>query len=500
MARGNPLITHPDVIEFAGDYRLSNIVIHNHKGEGFEPSEQGVDIKNLVQEFNLYEGIYKTAMTGSVVVVDSINLIGRLPIQGTERISFKLTTPGTTDGMIDCSERSGHPMHIYKLTNKQQVSEGTQIYTLHFASREFLRNLRTKVSQSFSGRYDEMVRSIFEDKDYLDSRKRLFVEKTRNQDQVVIPNLSPFSAIEMMSRRSLADDKNGAGFHFFETTKGFHFRSWESMCVTKNKKPRDAVQVFRYMAQNITDPNLLPEKGQTKANKIVHDYTSVESYKFLNNFHDVAANTALGTYGHRVITHNIYNKSYKEDDYHYHKSFADTQHTDKRYNNFAIVDSPIDWDTTDDTPPKNKGVSDYPQARVSVQSSTRFAHGEDTGNFGVDIEQDGIIEGERTAQENQVHAGTKLQLTVKGQSYLQSGDVIEFQIRSVDADNTDGEFDPQFAGRYIITKIRHRVTDSDYVQVLECSKDSVFRPYSKSFDNTFYGLASSEHPKFTDID
>ena len=497
--RGNPLFSHPDNIEFAGDYRLSNIVIHNHEGEGFSSNERGVDIKALVQEFNLYESIYKTAMTGSVVVVDTINLIGRLPIQGTERISFKLTTPGTTDGMIDCSERSGHPMHVYKLTNKQQVSEGTQIYTLHFCSREFLRDLRTKVSQSYNGRYDQMVRSIFEDKDYLDSRKRLFVEKTRNQDKVVIPNLSPFEAIDFMSNRALADDKSGAGFHFYETTKGFHFRSWESLCVKANKSSREPKQVFRYMAQNIDDPRLTPEKNQKLANKIVHDYTSVESYRFLNNFHDVAANTALGTYGHRVITHNIYDKSYKEDDYHYHKSFADTQHTDKRYNNFAIVDSPVDWDTTDDSPPRNKGVSDYPESRVTVQPTTQFAHGEDTGAFGIDVSQDGIIEGERLAQSNQIHSGTKLQMTIKGQSYLQSGDLIEFQVRSVDAENTDGDHDPQYAGHYIITKIRHRVTDTDYIQVIECSKDSVRKRYATNNEKTFYGIASSEHPKYTEI-
>jgi hypothetical protein len=253
------------------------------------------------------------------------------------------------------------------------------------------------------------------------------------------------------------------------------------------------------MAQNIDDPRLTPENNQKLANKIVHDYTSVESYRFLNNFHDVAANTALGTYGHRVITHNIYDKSYKEDDYHYHKSFADTQHTDKRFNNFAIVDSPVDWDTTNDTPPRNKGVSDYPESRVTLQPTTRFSHDEGTGAFGIDVSQDGIIEGERTAQENQVHAGTKLQMTVKGQSYLQSGDLIEFQIRAVDAENPEGDQDPQYAGHYIITKIRHRVTDTDYVQVLECSKDSVRTRYASSRERTFYGIASSENPKYTEI-
>ena len=494
-------IHEPDVIEFAGDFNLTSLVIHNHEGEGFDSSQRGVDIKGLMAEFNIYESIYKSAITGSVVITDSINLIGRLPIQGTERLSFKLSNKGAHrhEHIVDCTERSGHPMHIYKLTNKQQVSEGVQIYTLHFCSREFLRNIRTKVSQAYSGTFDTMVKSIFEDKNYLDSRKILYTEKTRNQDKIVIPNLNPFAAIGLLCQRSLADNKKGSGFHFFETTKGFHFRSWESMCVDDAGQPRDVKQVFRFFMGKVDDPNLTPEKGHKHADKIVHQYTAVEQYRFINNFHDVAANTALGTYGHRVITHNIYDKSYTTDDYHYHKSFSDTQHTDKKRNNFAVVDSPVDWDMVEGDGSRQKGVSDYPESRVTVQPTTRFAHGEDTGNFGIDVAQDGVIEGERIAQQNQVHAGTKLELLVKGQSALQPGDVIEFQIRAVDKDNIDGQQDPQFAGRYIITKIRHRVTSEDYVQVLQCSKDSVFNAYSSQHEKSFYGLASREHTKFSDI-
>ena len=80
----------PDNIEFAGDYDLKNIFLHNHFGEV-------IDIKNLVQELNIYESIYKNALTGSVIIIDAQNLIAKLEIQGTEGISFKLKTPGAID-------------------------------------------------------------------------------------------------------------------------------------------------------------------------------------------------------------------------------------------------------------------------------------------------------------------------------------------------------------------------------------------------------------------
>jgi hypothetical protein len=475
---------HPDEIQFAGDYRLDGVILHNHNNEGgtrqagiFDKDNVGINIQDLIVEMNIFEGINKSSVTGSLVIADSINLIGNLPIQGTERLSFKLSTPGAHDHahIVDCSTRTGHPMHIYKLTDKQQLNDGTQVYTLHFCSREFLRNIRTKVSEAFTGTIDQMVYKILGDENYLDSRKQLYYQKTRNTDKFVMPTVPPFKAIEMLCKRALADDSKGVGYHFYQTTKGFHFRSFESMCVNSNGIPRKVKQEFNYHQGINTDDKITEltamDKDGNEINRIVHDFTSVERYKFINNFHDVAMNQAVGTYGHRVITHNIYDKSYKISDYHYHNYFNDTKHIDES-NAPAIVDSPVDYD--------DKGVSDYPESRVTVMATTQFAHNEDTGAFGIDVEQDGITEGARISQRAAVEAGTRLKLTVKGMSYLQPGDVIQFNIISVEnRRDSDGALDPQFAGRYIIAKIRHRISQGEYIQVLECVKDSVFNAYSK---------------------
>ena len=471
-----------DNIQFAGDYNLPSIHIHSHNNTGFTSEEDGVNIQSLVAEMNIYEGINKNSVVGTLVVLDSINLIGNLPIQGTERLSFKLSTPGAheQEHIVDCSEETGYPMHVYKLTDKKQLNEGTCSYVLHFCSREFLRSLRTRVSESFTGTIDQMVTKILADKDYLDSKKTLFYQKTRNADKLVVPNMRPFKAIEMLAKRALADqtESSSAGYHFYQTTKGFHFRSFESMCVDSRGNPREVKQEFNYMHMNTNDKiaGIVATKDGKPVDKIVHDYTSVEEYKFNNTSHDVAMNSAVGTYGHRVITHNLYDKSYKVSDYHYHNYYNDTKHTDGP--NPAIVNSPVDFD--------DKGVSDYPESRVTVMATTQYTYNEKTGAFGVDVEQDGITEAARISQNNAVASGTNLKITVKGQSYLEPGDVIKFNILSVEnKEDSDGALDPQYAGRYIISKIRHRVSGGEYLQVLECVKDSVFKPY-RSDEETSY--------------
>jgi len=483
---------HPDVIDFAGDYTLRDMLLINHEGEA-------IDIKYLVQEINIYESIYNNSITGTVVITDATNLINNLPIQGTERLAFKLKTPGTQEQrhIIDCSEETGYPVNIFKLSHRQQLDQGMQMYILHFCSREFLRNMRTRVSKSYSGTLDTMANAILSDKDGLDSRKTITTQKTRNQDKIVIPNKQPFDALDMLCKRALADNSKSVGYYFYETTKGYQFRSWESMCVDDKGNNREPKQKFEYKVMNVGEDRKTSNRYESmKLDKHIDDYTSVMDYQFINQGHDVSTNTLLGTYGHRVITHNIYNKSYKIDDYHYHNRFNESKHTDG--NHPAIVDSPIDWDTTDGG--RNKGVSDYPESRVSLQSTTQYAHGEKTGNFGTDVENDGVLEGARISQSNQVVAGTRLELTIKGQSYLSAGDVIDFKHRAIDHVNAPGEEDRHYSGRYIITAIRHKASTSEYIQILECSKDSVHKRYYTRKSKTFYAKPHSELPTFKETD
>ena len=458
------VIKHPDTADKAGDYNLSHIDLINHKGEI-------IDLKYIVVEMNIYESIYKNAVTGSVVITDAKNQMGRLEVQGLERIAFKLFSPGTNDAsdQVDASVETGEPFHVYKITDRKQVNQGLLVYTLHFASREFMRNIRTKVSQAYKGRPDSMVQSILKDPEYLDTRKKLKYERCANSDTIVIPNMRPFDAINMIATKSLPDKSDGVGYYFYETVKSFHFRSWESMVSSQGTNVRPIKQKFYYMP--------LKYKDEAVGNKIQHDFQSVQEYRFINNFHDVAANTAMGTYAHNVITYNIFDKSYQKIDYNYEYEFAQTKHTEvaneksdrERY--AVAASSFVDED--------EKKISDYNESRVSLQSTTQFLHNEEKGaGYGINVLQDGRKYAERESQINQVTNGTSLHMVVKGQSYIEAGDLINFNMLAVDSYNLDNLYDPQYSGKYVITKIRHQVNSQKYTMALECAKDSVKRGFS----------------------
>jgi len=467
-------------IEFAGDYDLNHVFLHNHLKEV-------TDIKKMMVELNIYESIFKNALTGSIVITDAQNLIAKLELNGTERISFKLSTPGALDSrsMIDASIETGHPFYVYKITDRKQIAPGTTLYTLHFGSREFIRNLRTKVSQTYRGNVAYQVIKILMDENYLDSKKEISYEPTGNINDVVIPNMRPFDAINMIAKKSLPEKSKGVGYYFYETTKGVYFRSWDNMVSVKGAHNRKTKQIFRYMPMNVND--------ETISDKINHDYQSVESYRFVNNFHDIAANTALGTYAHKAITYNLYDKSYEESIYDYEIDYARSKHTDQTADRFAKEKYAVAAESIVDT--DDKKISEYPESRVSLLSTTQFLHGDsDTGaGYGLDVKQDGVKFIQGVSQKAQIMNGTTLHMVIKGQSYLQPGDLIEFELISVDEKNPDGEPDPQYSGKYVITKIRHQVNDVKYTNAIECVKDSTKTGFSTGYKklekiNNFSGI------------
>ena len=115
------------------------------------------------------------------------------------------------------------------------------------------------------------------------------------------------------------------------------------------------------------------QKQQNNNTNLQSDFfETVESYKFLNNVHDTALNSMMGTYGHQIITHNLYNKSYDIADYHYHDYYDEVLHADNQ-NRPQVVNTPVDYD--------NRSISDYNEvSRVSVDSTSNYLHDIDLPN------------------------------------------------------------------------------------------------------------------------
>ena len=469
-------------IQQPGDYILPNIVLVSHTGNA-------VEIKNMVIEMNIYESIYKNAVTGTLVILDTTNIIQNLPIQGTERLMFKLSTAGTQGKpnlCVDATETTGHPFHIYKLSDRKEVKEGVESYVLHFGSREMFRNLQHKVSRAYDNAISTSAVQIYTDTDTLDGRKQFKFEPTRNADKIVMPNIRPFNAINMLADRALSKNGSSAGYLFYETTKAFYFRSLENLMATLSVFPRDEEIEINYAPKNVG------AGAGKKTHSQEYNMYNVDSYSFDQHF-DTASNTITGTYGSKIITHNLFDKSYTITKYNFHDIYGEEFHADRgertgsKYN-YPVSRTPISLDKTDDGT-RQKAISDYPDSYTSLISTTRFLHNEDTGIFGTDTDAEGLTEAKRVSRENQMQNSSVLTIEIPGHSYVEAGDIIKFNLLSQEPQkgvNRGTVLDEFHSGRYVVASLRHQVAKEGYSMVLECIKDSVSK--SRGDDNTFPGI------------
>ena len=479
-----------------GDFNISTVGIINHLGDYYP-----IPFGGVIAELNIYEDIEHNAITGTAHIVDSYNMIANEELHGNERLVFKLSTPGRPGHIqdsVDASLETGYPFHIFAIKNRKQISETTVTYQLQFCSHDMMRNTRIRVNRAFTGNLGEMAADILKDPDGLNTKKPIFFEPTKNSDTVVIPNLRPFDALNLLSTKAISGNAKGVGYFFYETAKGFHFRSYESMLGYLSTESREPVRKFKYF------PNALA--GDLSSRRYgVHTH-AVESYSFSRNFNTLS-NQATGTYANQVITYNIYDKAYSVSNYNYHREYGQMLHTDRitqdrrTFHNFPMPDSPVDHDPKEQLNSGDKTASDYPESLVVLQPSTRFLHGGDTGSFGTDTNNEGLTEGIRISQRNQIKNSATLKLVVSGTSELQAGEVIEFDYPRMEPNKggtSEYAFDPKYSGRYLIKRLRHRLIRGNYRMVLECIKDGVQQSFS-SMKNENYPIDPPQNRKVTNL-
>ena len=108
-----------------GDFILSDVILTSYQSEGNNSNPIKIAVSSLVTEINIYESINNKTLSGSLVLIDAQNVVAALPLTGFERLEFKLFTPSISRG-FDFTEKSGHPMYIYRIGQRQVMNRSKQ--------------------------------------------------------------------------------------------------------------------------------------------------------------------------------------------------------------------------------------------------------------------------------------------------------------------------------------------------------------------------------------
>jgi len=443
-------------LQFAGEFLVEECKLLTTKG-------LEIDITNLLENINIYEDIYSNAISGDLLFKDTNNLVLNAPIIGEEKLSLKIQTPQQSPKLHNDDETSvidyvTTPLQVYKINTVAQANDSALLVSVNFTTQESFRNQISRISQSYKGDPADIVEKILRDQNYLDSTRKLFVEPTANHVKMVVPNKKPFTTIQHLCEISNSKQhKEAPSYIFYETTKGFHFRSIDGLC------DQEPSMVYK---ENI--PNQLSDKGTIDPVKNLETITemSVLSTK------DTIYNMSEGFYSSKLRVHDLYNKTLKDYDFNYLENFEKDTHTDGK--------SPIISKATDAR--TQKSLVDYPDTKLYVSTTSATKHFYETEDYPYQSDNLEKTLQRRKSRMRQFERGIKLQIQVPGQTYSQAGDIIELNI-AASSSGTEDKLDKQLSGKHLVTTIRHEFkmgADPRHQIYMETVKDSLEEEYPSS--------------------
>lgn len=463
-------------ISYPGEFRISEVALVSAYGNV-------VGISANIVELNIYEDMFSNFLTGDVTFADTDDLTSKLPILGQEFLEFKIRTPLKSTYSEGEYDFTNVKMAVNRVAKKLKTNSNTQLITLDFISPEGIRDQNVRISRAFNGPYDDAVASIFKNSWGLNSKKKLYIQPTKNDFKFVAPNRRPTDILNMIASRAVPKTSVLPAYVFYENGQGFHFRSLDSFFfVVKASGLAQHPEMFEYFCDaDITKGNVNPRDNPMASMR------NVISYQF-NSHLDILRSQIKGTFASKLITYDAYNKTFKTHRYNYIEDYLNVPHLEK---DDADTDTALyrgliakaHYDSNDLEPANTKQtnrtaykyLSDYSDSRLMLQSNTANIH---NVNAAKGYRTDEYVQRRQSALE--LFNTLELQLTVPGNTHLNVGHIIRVNIPRSGRDKrgmTMTDNDKLHSGRWVITGVRHNFNfDKPYhTSVITCVKETYGR-------------------------
>ena len=420
-------------IQYAGEYTLESVRL-------FASSGNIIPLNGLTVSISLFENIFSPTMSGTITLLDANSIVSNLPIIGQEFLSFKIKTASITEEGTSVIDFTKNPFSVYKI---DQRIEGTnsELITLHFASPEMLRNLRTRVSKSYTNTIDNIAIDVIQNSRYINSKKDLFIEETVGVRKIISPNSNPFTFIQKLSSEAISKNNGSPFFLFYENKEGFNFRSLDSLYAQPITAEYNTGEFYHQESSGTVVKNVLEEYSRP----ISHEMVAVN---------DTVKNVRGGLLASDLITYDIYSKKYERKNFRYFNNFNDYG----RLGNSPIYNTNF-IDEFDNT------VDNFTNANIHLHPTSKN-NGSDAQHYVLDPTAKNIkslyspngIENTLLPRQSkfvELNKGVSLNVKVHGSTNISVGQIIQFNKQTVGNANESGDFDPYYTGRYIISNLRH---------------------------------------------
>lgn len=417
-------------IRFAGDVnirRLDVVSSANYK----------VDMTNQLVGMEIYEDIFSPFTTMAITVRESQDFINALPLRGEEIVNLEISTPTfTKDDQVIKGK-----YYIYKISDRQLLTDRNVVYTMFCISYEALVDLNMKQSKAYRGNIGDIVKELM-GAEGLNTVKKCNIEPTKNATKYVSNFWSPIKNLNYLSTHALNNDGN-ASYVFYESRAGFNFVSLDNLYT------QSTFQKF------IKDNYTRDTDGNTSTRNLNRDYQRILDFKVRVPF-DALKFTNSGAYASRIYAFDLVKKKYLAKDYNALTEFAKTPHLNK---------APL-YTTMKPVSSSNYIMNEIRQYAVHDGfPDTSTVPFQQQRNSKLGILRSCVVE---------VNVFGRTDYTVGQKVYIElpKPAVITEKDQS-NTDKTSGFIDATYSGNYIVTAINHIISREKHTCVLELSKESM---------------------------
>ena len=421
----------------------------------FSTKTQGktVSILNGLIEFRYYESILQDSVMATVMFSDSGNTIADdktgevksalegLPIVGSERVKFKMTD--NNENKIE---------YTFRVNNVNSISDETtkSVVALKLVSEEYELNEESRINKRFDGKPSEAIKEILTN--FLKTEKDITDIEESTVCGSIPAQKKPFYAMNWLSTRCAPVDKKPgatAGFFFYETSEGYHFKSIDSLLGQEKKKSIIYNETPDNRGQNIPEGYDVKALSYSKDNRI-----------------DVQKKLEAGFQSTRLVSFNVQDCSYQV------------------ANPKAIGDGGTEESLTKAGKELPKMSEEISSGKLKFSRTTYCILDTGTlpaGNTQQQIEKSGDenfkvgeIKNQAIMRYNQLYA-SKVEVTIAGDFSLHAGDAVYFDAPSSQKNIKNDDIDRQVGGLYIISALCHLVNSQGTYTKLNLVRDSFGR-------------------------
>jgi hypothetical protein len=413
----------------------------------------GFDIRSIFEELNIFDNLLMPCMSGNIVIRDAIGFATKMQFDGSEYIEIDILKDSNNPGSMFFKKR----FVIYKLTDRKELNQKSEIYTLHFVSEEYILSEQKKIRQSYTGTHFDMVVKILNNhlqvpyETIIDGKKSGIanMEPTKGNHNFVVPNLSPFDAIQTITKRAISE-AGTPDYLFWQTQIGYNFMSLGTLL------SYEPFYKITYGTKNISELN-----GETNISDEVYGARDI---KIISQF-NMAENIQSGVYAGKFIGFDPLTRTVQVQEMSFDKIYGLTK---KHANDSAINTNVFNKEGTIATQMYDSRVTLYPFQEKRKES--KYLKEKDSKSITYIDDSHNYILQRKVIFANLMQR--RIKLTLPGNFSLASGNNAELEIPNRFIEQGVDGVDESLSGKYIITGVRHIIRFDKHETVIEVATDS----------------------------